>query len=108
MGPLACAMLSAVAFAAGAESSSGAELWRRRCAMCHGDDGRGHTQVAERTPMPDLTSAGWQSSHSDEQIRAAIRLGGRDPMPAFKDRLTSEDLDALIRFIRALGPGLGG
>jgi mono/diheme cytochrome c family protein len=107
MRPLACASLLTFAVAAGAESSSGAELWRRRCAMCHGDDGRGDTQVAERTPMPDLASASWQRSRSDERIRAAIRLGGRAPMPAFKDRLTSEDLDALVRFIRALGPGAG-
>lgn len=106
MRALAFALLLACPLSTAAQPSAGAELWRRRCAMCHGEDGRGRTQVAERVPIPDFASPEWQRSHSDDRIRASIVLGGKDPMPAFKDRLSAGDLDALIQLIRSLGnPG---
>ncbi len=107
MRQLACALMLVCPLWAWAQPSAGPELWRRRCAMCHGEDGRGRTKVADRAPMPDFASAAWQQQRSDDQIRASIRLGGKDPMPAFKDRLSAQDLDALVRFIRGLAGAPG-
>jgi mono/diheme cytochrome c family protein len=75
-------------------------LWRRRCAMCHGSEGDGRTQMGERYGLGDFTSPAWQRARSDEQIRAAILDGGRG-MPAFRSRLSRAQLDALVELIRS-------
>lgn len=100
----AMALLLVAPLAARAQPSNGAEIWRRRCAMCHGEDGRGQTQQGQRSSIPDLTNPAWQALRTDERIRAAILLGGKQ-MPGFKDRLAKEDLDALVGFIRGLKGG---
>ena len=59
-------------------------------------------------PRPrDFADASWQSSVTDEQLRAVIRGGGlvrelSASMPSHPD-LRPEQVDELIRFIRAAG-----
>ncbi len=100
----AFALLFATPIGAVAQPSNGAEVWRHRCAMCHGEDGRGQTEQGQRSSIPDLTDPAWQSQRTDERIRAAILLGGKQ-MPGFKDKLAKEDLEALVQFIRGLKSG---
>lgn len=74
------------------------------CAGCHGRDGRG--QGPQRPPgaqPPDFTSAEYQASRTDAQLRDVIEKG-RGLMPAFGKQLNAQALDALVAKIRRYKP----
>lgn len=81
----------------------------RNCAMCHGRGGAGDGPVSASLSVkpPDLTQATWQSSRTDEDIARAIRDGAR-AMPAFRERMTAEQITALTAFVRGLAPDADG
>jgi mono/diheme cytochrome c family protein len=77
-------------------------LFAQACAKCHAEDGTGGLPAAANGPRPvDLTSAEWQRSRSDAEIAEAIK-NGRGAMPPFADVLTTDQIDALASYIRAL------
>ena len=70
------------------------------CANCHGEKGEGGPVKIEgkRLKVPSLTE-GHGLSHTDAELAKQIANGG-DGMPAFKDRLNQDQINALVRFIR--------
>jgi len=83
-----------------------AEIWEQRCTVCHGADGRGRTKKGRQLKSPDMTRPKWQAHLSDEKIANAIANGvPKRKMPAFKDKLSPEEIQALVPYIRALGGG---
>lgn len=88
-----------------------AEVYRARCASCHGDDGRGDGPAAGGLdPKPrDFTSAQWQAEVTDEQIERVIAYGGAAlgksaAMPSHPDLDANKlTLNALRAYIRDFG-----
>jgi mono/diheme cytochrome c family protein len=70
------------------------------CSNCHGDKGEGGPVKIEgkRLKVPSLTE-GHGLSHTDAELAKQIANGG-EGMPAFKDRLNQDQINALVRFIR--------
>ena len=68
--------------------------------MCHGQDGTG-SALGRSLGVADLRSRAVQEQ-SDAQLAAAVS-GGKNNMPAFKEKLTSEQIAQLIRYVRQLG-----
>jgi mono/diheme cytochrome c family protein len=90
--------------AAAADAIPAAEIFGRRCTVCHGFDGQGHTRRGEEFGVPDFSSAAWQKGTSDEQIIHVITYGGKKRgMLPFADRLTKEEIAAMVPFLRSLG-----
>ncbi|MBF5043245.1 cytochrome c [Aggregicoccus sp. 17bor-14] len=81
-----------------------AELWAAKCKNCHGPDGRAQTKVGQKERIDDFSEAAWQQHHSDDHLRKVIRDGSPDnkKMKAYKDKLTPEQIDALVKYIRTL------
>ena len=54
------------------------DLYKNRCARCHGPTGRGDgPEAAGLTPKPrNFRSAAWQLAVSDKHLEQAIREGG--------------------------------
>jgi cytochrome c len=85
------------------------EVWRQarehymdHCAVCHGDDGKGKTEVgANMYPkVPDLTSADVQA-RSDGALFYIIQNGIRwTGMPAWKAEHSPEDTWKLVALVR--------
>lgn len=73
---------------------TGAQLYDRNCAACHGSSGMGGIGVPLALPS-------FQASISDDYVRKTIMTGrpGR-VMPAFS-QLQPEEIDALVHFVRA-------
>ena len=79
--------------------------WKSKCAMCHGADGSGQTPIGKKLKLKNYTTADAQSKMTDPEILAAITDGvtadGKTVMPAFKDKLTPDEITALLAHIRA-------
>ncbi len=71
-------------------------FYAKSCAACHGNDGKGGDRMMG---IPNFADAGWQQRHSDEKMREVI-VKGKGQMPSFKDKLTDDQLQAVIGYIR--------
>ncbi|HEX9162388.1 MAG TPA: cytochrome c [Thermoanaerobaculia bacterium] len=75
-----------------------AAIFKSKCAMCHGADGKGETSIGKSQKIRDLGSADVQKQ-TDQQIGDVIS-NGKAKMPAFKGKLTAEEIKALVGHIR--------
>ena len=75
-------------------------IFTKNCVGCHGEDGKGGTKTVDgkKLKVPNLTE-GHALQHPDDDFVKQITKGG-DGMPAFKDKLTPEQINELVRFIR--------
>jgi len=82
-----------------ADQPDAAAIFRQKCSMCHGPDGKGFAAIK----TPDFTDPKVQASLTDKQIQETIENGKKDtPMPPFKDKLKDDEIQAMVKFIRSL------
>ena len=86
------------AFAGG--GPDGAAIYKAKCAMCHGPDGKGQTPVGKSMHARDLGSDEVQKMTNAELNK--IISDGKGKMPAYKSKLDQASIDAVIEFIRTL------
>ena len=81
------------------ELASARTTYTQVCAACHQDNGEGGTVKIEGKPLkvPSLKE-GHALKHTDEELAKQISKGG-DGMPPFKDKLTPEQINNLVRVI---------
>jgi len=83
--------------------AAAAGIWDQRCKVCHGADGTGQTKKGRELKIRDFTKPRWQSHTTDDEIVTAITNGIRKrKMPAFKGKLSPEEIQALLPYVRAL------
>lgn len=85
------------------------ETYRRQCAACHGQEGRGDGRAARRyNPRPaDFKDPEGVAKLSDDEL-VGIITNGRASMPAFGQVLSEEALALLAGHVRELSrPGEG-
>lgn len=87
------------AFAGSKAGTDAAALFDAKCAMCHGKDGRG-TKFGKERGAPGFTDSEWQKSHTDAQINNAIANGRGKSMPAWKGKLSPDEIAALVARVR--------
>lgn len=80
--------------------SSGADIYKSKCLMCHAADGSGNTpagKAMKAVPFksPDLIKA------SDSDLIAATK-NGKGKMPAYSGKLTDTQIKDVIAYIRKL------
>ena len=78
-----------------------AATFKAKCAMCHGPDGSGKTTMGEKFGIRDLHSADVQKQ-TDAQL-VEIITKGKNKMPAYDGKLTKEQIDQLVAFVRDFG-----
>ncbi len=78
-------------------AQSGAELFKAKCAMCHGPDG---TKENAAMGVKSLASADIQKQ-SDADLTTAISKG-KGKMPAYSGKLTDEQIKSLVAYVRTL------
>lgn len=77
-----------------------AALFNSKCAVCHGKDGRGLPNWRAKG-QPDFSDAKWHSARTDAQIAQSISDGKGKFMPAWKGKLSPEEISGLVKNIRA-------
>jgi len=82
----------------------GKALYNAKCAMCHGTDGVAKSMWA-KTGVHNLNDAAWQKSKTDAEITTVVVDGTADKkMPAYKDKMSAEEIAAVVKHIRTLAP----
>ncbi|MDV5121446.1 MAG: c-type cytochrome [Candidatus Scalindua sp.] len=79
------------------------EPFKTHCVLCHGEDGKGKTDLGKGLGARDFTEKKFQDSITDEKILEQIENGTPEKMFPFKDKLTAEEMKALVPVIRAFG-----
>jgi cytochrome c oxidase cbb3-type subunit 3 len=103
--PSLAAVLAVTSLAAGCgPADRGERVWLRKCAACHGKDGRGKTKFASTRPYADLTDGVWRHGGDLNSIRRVVADGGdpKSPMPVFRGELSEEDIDAVAHYVERL------
>ena len=84
-------------------------LFEAKCATCHGDDGRAKTELGEEMGIADMTKAAYWKDLTLEGARKSVLEGmkrtyqGKEQeMKPFKDRLTADQVDALVLYSASL------
>jgi cytochrome c553 len=98
-------LLLFAAMGARADDPKTARTWKAKCGSCHGADGKGDTEQGRKAKIADFSSADWQKSKSDADIKAAIEGGkkkGEVEMEPYKDKLEPAQIDTLVAYIRTL------
>jgi mono/diheme cytochrome c family protein len=89
---------------------SGEQIYKSACVACHGSDGKGTPQSISgfeppRT-FPDFTKCDQTTPEDNTAWRAVITHGGptrgfSQIMPSFRDSLTSEQINSVIKYLRS-------
>jgi mono/diheme cytochrome c family protein len=78
----------------------GEALYKAKCAVCHGADGKGETAIGKANKLRDLGSADVQKQ-SDDELGGTIS-GGKGKMPAYGKSLKPEQIKELVAYVRTL------
>ena len=86
-------------------AADGGEVFTAHCAPCHGLDGKARTPAGKKLGAKDLS----ESKLDDRAIEKQILFGVKDPkgsdrMPAFKERLATAEVAALVGFVKTFRP----
>ncbi len=81
----------------------GERVWVRKCSACHGREGRGDTRFGRSRPYTNLTDDVWRHGGDLDSIRRLITDGDpKSPMPAYRGRLSPEEIEAVTRYVLIL------
>ena len=73
-----------------------AALFATKCAACHGKDGKG-TAAGKKMGAKDLAE---EVKEPEKEIAEDI-ASGKGKMPAFKGKLSPEEIQALAKYVKA-------
>lgn len=96
---------AAVAGTARADGAAAADLFDKKCATCHGKDGKADTPMGRKLNMRNLADPKIQAAATDTQWTKVILggvkgAGGKYVMPDFK--LTDAEAKDLVAYLRTL------
>ena len=87
------------------------QIYRNDCALCHGDNGNGKSEVATsmKLVLLDYTDPKSLSGKSDQELFDDIRKGMGDKMPP-EDAARAKDAEVrgLVAYVRSLSKGQSG
>ena len=82
------------------------ENWTKYCAQCHGADGTANTPMGKKLNAKNLTDAKVQAGFTDAKAATSIKDGvkenGKVTMKAFGDKLSDDEVQALVKYVRSL------
>jgi cytochrome c6 len=80
--------------------ADGAGDFKAKCAMCHAADGSGSTATGKALKVRDLGSPDVQGQ-TDARLTTII-TDGKNKMPAYKGKLTDDQIKGLVAYVRGL------
>ena len=86
------ALLAALAAPVSALAESGLVVFHTQCSRCHGEDGRGSAVFTTPSFLTSKLTAGEMAQVVDT---------GRGRMPAFRTKLSAEEISAVATYVKA-------
>jgi formylglycine-generating enzyme required for sulfatase activity/cytochrome c5 len=100
------ATVAADTAAAPAGAGGAAADYARHCVSCHGKDGKGQTKMGKMHKVRDYTSPDVKAALKDDSmfqaIKEGIKEGDKIAMPAYAQKLTDDQIKALVAFMKGL------
>jgi mono/diheme cytochrome c family protein len=94
-------VLTLVGVCAGAQNApDGQAVFKKKCVMCHGVDGKANTDMGRQLNALSLLSDDVRKLSPDEMKQ--VITDGKDSMPSFADQLSPEEIAAVIGYVRTL------
>ncbi len=93
-------LLAAAASIPALAQNNGEQVYKARCAMCHGQDGLATTAVAKMMSVPSFKSPAAKKMTAAQMIAATT--DGKGKMPAFKGKLTAAQIEQVVGYIQKL------
>jgi len=78
-----------------------AQVFQQNCSACHAPDGTGNQMRKALPNIPDFTSLAWQVSQTEVALVNQIDYGSLPLMPAFRYKLTRDQIQGLAVYIRS-------
>ncbi len=92
---VAVAALAVLAAGSARAADTAADLFQKKCAVCHGKDGKGTTPMAQKLGAKDLTTL----KESEADIAKAI-TDGKGKMTPFKGKLSDAEIQSLAKYVK--------
>jgi len=96
---MALGILLAAAIPAAAAADDAAALYKSKCQVCHGADGKG-TAAGQKMGAKDFRSADVAKQSDADLIK--VTKEGKGKMPKYEGKLTDDQIKGLIKYIRSL------
>ena len=86
-----------------------AELWNKKCAICHGKDGKGDTKIGRKKGVKDLTDPAVRAKFDRDRMIKHTTEGIPDEdgdgfrMKGFAEKLSADEIAALVDYAISLG-----
>ena len=80
-------------------SNKTASLYKSKCQGCHGAAGKA-TPMGKKIGARDFQDPDVASMSADEL--ATVTKDGKNKMPAYKGKLTDQQIDELVKYIKAM------
>jgi mono/diheme cytochrome c family protein len=75
-------------------------LFKSKCAVCHAPDGSGSGAMGKQLGVTDLRADEVQKQ-TDAQLNDSITNGKGTKMPAYKGKITDDQIKGLVGYIRS-------
>jgi mono/diheme cytochrome c family protein len=98
---LAFLLLASISLWAQSNTNSAKALFKSRCALCHGEDGRGKTNLGQQMKAFDLNSAKVQRQKNS--VLKQVIVNGKGNMPPFQATLSDDQINQLLKYVRTFG-----
>lgn len=86
------------------QAADGADVYNKRCASCHGKDGKGQTTMGKKFNAKDYTTAAAWEGLTDEKAFKSTKEGmtvdGKEVMKPFDGKITDEEIKAAIEHMK--------
>ena len=94
------AVLLVMTFPMALSAADGAAVYKAKCASCHAPDGSGQSPMGKKMNLRDLGSPEVQAQ-TDKELHAWT-ADGKGKMPAYKSKLSKEEINALVAHMRTM------
>ena len=105
-GKISLLMSAIISMASVASGADAAANWTQHCASCHAKDGSGNTTMGKKNGAKDYRDAKVQAEFTDAKamdiIKNGVTGGGKSKMKGFKDKLSDDEIKALVGYVRSL------
>ena len=93
-------MLAVAAMMSSSAVAQSADLYKTKCAACHGADGKGDTAIGKKMGVKSFTDP--EVAKNSDQTWFEITKNGKGKMPGYNGKLTDDQIKELVKHIRTL------